>query len=33
MSKNTYQNLVKMIGPLLQKQDTNMRQCVSSQEY
>jgi len=32
MSKNSYQNLMEMVGPLIQKQNTNMRQCVSPEE-
>lgn len=32
MSKTTYQNLLQIVGPLLQKQNTNMRDCVSPDE-
>lgn len=32
MSKNTFKDLMLMVGPALQKQNTNMRECVSSEE-
>lgn len=32
MTKHTYQNLVSTIGPLIQRQNTAMRACVSPEE-
>ena len=32
MSKNTFTDLVLIVGPSIQKQNTNMRECVSPEE-
>ncbi|XP_071054097.1 uncharacterized protein [Onthophagus taurus] len=32
MSKNTFKELVLIVGPTIQKQNTNMRECVSAEE-
>lgn len=32
MSKETYQELARMVGPFLEKMNTNMRECVPAGE-
>lgn len=32
MSKNTFNDLVLIVGPAIQKQNTNMRECISAKE-
>lgn len=32
MSKESYRELVRMVGPFIEKMDTNMRECVPAEE-